>query len=128
MEDECRAEVDIQGEPRLVRDVAVSFRSCYDVAFPEIPLEEFDRHSIDHPGGGCIIARALVTHKSVSTVELVPAEDPIRIGQRVVDNRFSARRDDVPQVQHERDRVDGWVCDVSELWLLEVRLRHFSIA
>ena len=93
MEDECRAEVDIQGELRLVRDVAVSFRSCYDVAFPEIPLEEFERHSVDHPGGRRVIACALVTHKSVSAVELVPTENSIRIGQRVVDNRSTLTRD-----------------------------------
>ena len=93
MEDECRAEDDIPGEFRLVRDVAIGFRSCYEIAFPEIPLEEFDRHSINHPGGGCIIACALITHKSVGAVELMPAENPIRIGQCVVNNRSALTRD-----------------------------------
>ena len=36
--------------------------------------------------------------------------------------RIPARRDDVRQVQHERRHHDGWVCDVFELWVFEVRV------
>ena len=39
-----------------------------------------------------------------------------------IQRRLPAGRDDVSQVQYECDGVDGWVCDLSELRIQQVRL------
>src|ERR1700693_600357 len=75
-----------------MRNVAVRCGGRQEIALPEIPLEKFQRHTIDNPSRSGIVPRSFVTHKCVSTVKFMPAENPIGIGQCIVDDRSSLAR------------------------------------
>src|ERR1700730_5411963 len=72
-----------------MRNVAIRLRCRQEITLSQIPLEKFDRHSIDSSGRSGIVPRSLITHKCVSTVKFVPAEDPIGVGQGIVNDRSS---------------------------------------
>jgi hypothetical protein len=64
----------------LVRHVGVCHRSGHGIALTEFSFEQLESHTVNDTGSGSIISRTFISHKRVSTIELVPAENAIRIG------------------------------------------------
>src|SRR5271155_4860367 len=74
-------------------DVAVSLGCRGEVPLTKISLEQLDCHSINNARSCSVVSCPFVSHKRVSTVELVPAENSIGVGQGVVNGSPTFTRD-----------------------------------
>ena len=69
-----------------------------EVALAKLPVEQVQRHGIDHPRGGRIVSIPFVPHESMGGVEFVPGEICSSVGQRIVNRgpAFAGERVGLP--------------------------------